>query len=334
MTAIIYVNKAGKDTAGRIAKELEDARMLAYTDFSEEIFHTSGSIVFVGAMGICVRAIAPYIRDKYSDPAVVCVDSTGKNAISVLSGHVGGANELCRRVAACTVATPVITTQSDNTGLWALDTMAKEYGWTVENSKEEINRAIYALVNGKQIGLLLDVRDRGTGTLESTLPENVRLIKNEHDTDGLAIVIAVTYRILDSKVPVVYYRPPVLNLGIGCRHQCNPDGVRDYIYSVMRENGLSPASLKSVSSIDLKKDEKMIGGFGMESNIKSVVFYTSDQLKDIEVPNPSEKVKEVTGVWGSGGKRRHPFFRFRSSPYRKTERETQRRFRLHVCCGS
>lgn len=298
MTTIIYVNKAGKDTAGRIAKELEDARMLGYTDFSEEIFRTSGSIVFVGAMGICVRAIAPYIHDKYSDPAVVCVDSTGKNAISVLSGHVGGANDLCHRVAACTGATPVITTQSDNNGLWALDTIAKENGWTVENSKEEMNRAIYTLVNGKQIGLLLDVRDRGTGILESTLPENVRLIRNEYDTDGLALVIAVTYRFLDCKVPVVYYRPPVLNLGIGCRHQCNPDGVRDYIYSVIKKNGLSPVSLKSVASIDLKKDEKMIGEFGMESNIKNVVFYTSNQLKDIEVPNPSKKVREVTGVCG------------------------------------
>ena len=72
-------------------------------------------------MGICVRTIAPCVKNKYTDPAVVCVDSTGKFAISVLSGHIGGANELTHQVANILGAEPVVTTQSDCTGLWGLD---------------------------------------------------------------------------------------------------------------------------------------------------------------------------------------------------------------------
>ena len=85
------------------------------------------AFVFVGAMGICVRTIAPYIKDKHEDPAVVCVDSLGLNAISVLSGHVGGANDLARDIAAMIGAREVITTQSDNAGLWQLDMLEARF---------------------------------------------------------------------------------------------------------------------------------------------------------------------------------------------------------------
>ncbi len=80
-------------------------------------------------MGICVRTIAPCVKNKYTDPAVVCVDSTGKFAISVLSGHIGGANELTHQVANILGAEPVVTTQSDCTGLWGLDTLPQRFGW-------------------------------------------------------------------------------------------------------------------------------------------------------------------------------------------------------------
>lgn len=91
-------------------------------------------------MGICIRAIAPHIEDKHKDPAVVCVDSTGRYAVSVLSGHIGGANGLTRYVASILGAEPVITTRSDRTGLWALDTLGKKYGWqTVPAESSDMN---------------------------------------------------------------------------------------------------------------------------------------------------------------------------------------------------
>ncbi len=90
------------------------------------------TIIFIGAMGICVRMIAPLVGNKHVDPAVVCVDSMGRYAVSVLSGHVGGGNELCRRVARILGAEAVVTTQSDNADLWALDLLADKYGWVTD----------------------------------------------------------------------------------------------------------------------------------------------------------------------------------------------------------
>ena len=99
------------------------------TDFPARWAERPSDLVFIGALGICVRAIAQAVGSKYDDPAVTCVDSGGRHAIAVLSGHVGGANELTRRVARILGTSPVITTQSDGEGLWTLDTLARQFGW-------------------------------------------------------------------------------------------------------------------------------------------------------------------------------------------------------------
>lgn len=117
-----------------------------------DLFLKVDAIVFIGAMGICVRCIAPYIMDKHTDPAVVCIDSTGKYIIPVLSGHIGGANELSKELAQLLGGNAIVTTQSDNTGLWALDTLAEKFGWSVvaddlTDSENAMNTCIAAFVN-------------------------------------------------------------------------------------------------------------------------------------------------------------------------------------------
>ena len=109
------INEAGEKLASIIEKE--------------SLRFDGEAVVFIGALGICVRKILPMVNDKYTDPAVICIDSTGRYVIPVLSGHVGGANELSRQIAKVIGAEAVVTTQSDNTGLWALDTLAKRFGW-------------------------------------------------------------------------------------------------------------------------------------------------------------------------------------------------------------
>ena len=95
--AIIQISEAGKKIADILQREL-GAQSIQRTDVGKQ-WNQFDAFVFIGAMGICVRTIAPYINDKHSDPAVVCIDSLGKNVISVLSGHVGGANDLTREIA-------------------------------------------------------------------------------------------------------------------------------------------------------------------------------------------------------------------------------------------
>ena len=304
MTLIIYVSPKGKETAETIARELPDTSTVAHKALSRQQLDESRAIIFIGALGICVRTIAPIVSDKYTDPAVVCVDSTGRHAISVLSGHVGGANDLCRRVASILGAEPIITTQSDVSGTWSLDTMPQRFGWTPEGGKGRMNGAIFSLVNGESVGLLLDISDDGTREMERTLPSNVTMLErpaqpgDEIKADGLRYVIAVTPYVYSCKVPVLYLRPHVLDMGIGCRKKCPVDGVAEHIVQTFKNCHISPLSLRSISTIELKKDEPLISSLSEAFNIGEANIYPADALADISVPNPSEKVHDVTGIWG------------------------------------
>lgn len=297
---IIYVSPKGEELAKVICGELSETSIESHGKVTAETFANCQGIIFIGALGICVRTILPLVKNKYEDPAVVCVDSTGKYAISVLSGHIGGGNELCRRVARILGAEAIVTTQSDNTDLWALDTLAAKYDWTTEAGKEQMNNSIFRFVNGEPTGLLLDVKDKGTDELLRTLPENVRVISDIDDCEGLRLIIVVTPYIYGNKegVAVLNYHPRVLNLGIGCRKDCNPDGVGLHIVSRMIESGISPLSLRSLSTIELKKDERLVAELAHQFSLRETKIFSAESLSDIEVPNPSEKVKEVTGVWG------------------------------------
>lgn len=299
-TLILNVTAAGGSIASAIAAELAHSDVVMLKEWNRILPEGCTEVVFVGALGICVRALGHLVKDKYTDPAVVCVDSTGKYAISVLSGHVGGANELTRRVAAIVGATPVITTQSDNEGLWALDTLAKEYGWIADASRVEMNKAIYRFVNGEKTALILDVKDRGTSSLSRTMPPNVILVNGiDAVPSDTSLIIAVTpYIYGKTDIPVLYFRPRVLELGVGCKKGRSPEGVYEQISSALVTNGISPLSVRNIATIELKKDEPLMASLASEFGADGVKIYSADKLKDIEVPNPSEKVREVTGVWG------------------------------------
>lgn len=298
MNHIIYLNEAGRQVADRLATELKDYRPVHIKDFGKDLFGDGGALIFIGALGICVRMIAPYIKDKHTDPAVVCVDSVGRNAISVLSGHIGGANGLCSEVARILGANPVITTQSDNTGYWALDTLSRRFGWICEADRMEMNRAVATLVNGEPVALLLDIRDNGTDTLEESLPSNVKVIKHIEEAEGCRMVIAVSPYIYHTDLPVLYFRPRVLTLGVGCRRDCASKGVSSYIGRCLLDHGIAPSAVRTVATIDIKKDEAVVAELAEWSDVRSCEVYSPDELKDIRVPNPSRKVLEVTGVAG------------------------------------
>ena len=252
-------------------------------------------LVFIGALGICVRSIAPCIHSKYTDPAVVNIDSTGKHVISVLSGHVGGANELTRRLASILGAAPVITTQSDNNDLWALDTIHERFEGWIPEPVGPMNEIIYKFVNRRPVALLLDIQDSGTRNLERTAPPHVDIYNSfqEIDQNRYEALIIVSPFIYPVVIPPLYYRPHVLSLGFGCRENCDPSGIREYITARLIEAGISPTSLTNLATIDIKKDEPVVDLL-THSLILSMDSYSPDELRDITVPNPSEKVREVT----------------------------------------
>lgn len=294
--SIIPISDSSRVLAERILASYPEAKILPFGSFSKEVFHESSSLVFVGAMGICVRSIAPFAEDKHTDPAVVCIDSTGKYVIPVLSGHIGGANDLSKELANLLGAEAIITTQSDNANLWALDTLGKKYDWTL--IVKDSNAAISTFVNGKPTALLLDIRDKGTDYLERTVPSHVSIFYSfeaipQQDYELLMIVSPQQY---DTSIPTITYIPKVLHLGMGCRKdmQGDPTVVYEHIKDVLRDKRLYPEALADVNTIDLKKCEPVLTllAYGvMECPFHT---YTSEELKDIPVPNPSEKVLEVT----------------------------------------
>ena len=294
--SIIPISDSSRVLAERILASYPEAKILPFGSFSKEVFHESSSLVFIGAMGICVRSIAPFAEDKHTDPAVVCIDSTGKYVIPVLSGHIGGANDLSKELANLLGAEAIITTQSDNTNLWPLDTLGKKYDWTL--IAKDSNAAISTFVNGKPTALLLDIRDKGTDYLERTVPSHVSIFYSfeaipQQDYELLMIVSPKQY---DTYIHTITSIPKVLHLGMGCRKdmQGDPTVVYEHIKDVFRDKRLYPEALADVNTIDLKKCEPVLTllAYGvMECPFHT---YTSEELKDIPVPNPSEKVLEVT----------------------------------------
>ncbi|MEG0518522.1 MAG: precorrin-4 C(11)-methyltransferase [Bacteroidales bacterium] len=304
--AIIVISERGMFVAEKIEKELKGELCIVLPgERGESIDHFIGmhfndysAFIFIGAMGICVRSIAPYCKDKHTDPAVIVVDSTGKYVIPVLSGHIGGANVLAKEIAAMLGADPVITTQSDNTGMWALDTLGARYGWETFTNGEGMNKPIAIYVNGGRTALLLDIKSDATAWMERTKGETVEVFYHFADipADQFELIVAVTPYLYMSEIPMVTFVPKVLHLGVGCRKGCDKDGVYEAIYESITNNGLNPAAIASVSTIHLKKDEPLLKELG--ERVGCLTIYSAQELKDIEVPNPSKKAFEVTGVYG------------------------------------
>ena len=294
--AIIQISEAGNNIASTIRRELGGS-LIQRTEVGKK-WKQYDAFIFIGAVGICVRTIAPFIKDKHEDPAVVCVDSMGLNAISVLSGHIGGANNLTRDIAAMIGAREVITTQSDNAGLWALDTFAERFNWAIA-SDDDMNKCIYAFVNREPTALLMEICDEGTDYLEKTLPEHVTIVKSleEVDPQKFKLVILVTPYNLCAPYGVLelHFVPMIAALGFGLAH--HPDDyeeIYDEIDEAMSQIGVLPC-YKRYCTIDVKQDEEfcamLVDDLGEE-----LVFYTAEELAKVEVPNPSKTVQKHVGT--------------------------------------
>lgn len=218
--AIIIASDQGAETARTIRREMPNSEIFSSIEregctpidsiatFTAVHFHDFDALLFIGALGICVRTIAPCIQSKYKDPAVINIDAVGKHVIPVLSGHVGGANELAKRIAGIIGGEAIITTQSDNTNLWALDTLDRQFGWKAEKT-HPMNEIIAAFVNKRPTALLLDIRDKGTNYMEHTCPEHVELFYRFEDVpqECFHLLIAVTPRIYNFSIPTLIFRP-------------------------------------------------------------------------------------------------------------------------------
>ena len=295
--AIIQISETGHEIAQTLAREFGGI-VISRQEVGKR-WKDFDAFVFIGAMGICVRTIAPYIKDKHEDPAVVCVDSMGLNAISVLSGHIGGANDLAREVAAVIGAREVITTQSDNAGLWALDTFEQQFGWPIASNIEDMNDCIFAFVNREPTALLLEVHDEGTDFLEQTKPDHVTVIHDLTEADPrkfkLLIIISPFIRNAPDGMLELHFAPMVGTIGFGLAHHPEDyEEIYDEIDEAFAERGVLPCAHR-YCTIDVKADEPFVEMLQDEYE-EEVLFFTADELAKVEVPNPSATVQKHVGT--------------------------------------
>ena len=297
-TAIVEVTHSG-GIARLLAREMADSRVIALDDVAAWWRERRATgFVFVAAMGICVRTIAPLIDNKEVDPAVVCVDAMGRNVVSVTAGHEGGANALTRRVAQIVGAHAVVTTLSDCKGTWALDTLQREWGWEalVVGNKNSI---ISLFVEGRSTALLVEARDRGTDWMGAHLPGNVTVVETAAAITAGDYAIAVVVSPFvhgDIAVPYVQYIPKTVVLGVGLAHAAGPPGrVCREITGALRSGGIYPEAVGAIATIDKKSGEPALQTIAGMTGAE-ITYYTAEELSRVAVPDASETVRRLMGT--------------------------------------
>lgn len=253
-------------------------------EMTREEFGKSDALIFFGAAGIAVRCIAPCISHKSTDPAVLEVDEAGRFCIPLLSGHMGGANELARWAAKKLGAMPVITTATDLEGRFAVDDFARKNGLVLTdwNAAKEISVRI---LEGEHIGIWTDL------PLEGELPEELWLAQNRREAK-----IWICDRILEGETLILQLIPRTILVGIGCRKNTAKEQIGTAVEECLDLAGVRKEAVRAFASIDLKKEEAGICDYCRERNIPFWTF-SKEELEAVQGSKAgSDFVREITGV--------------------------------------
>ena len=274
-----------KYAAGYGLKELEQP----LRDWTGEMFQQMDGILFIGATGIAVRSIAPFVQSKTKDPAIVVMDEKGVFAISLMSGHLGGANELAGVLANLTGAIPVITTATDVNGRFAVDVFARKNGLYISSMKyaKEISADV---LDEKKIGLYSDFPVIGK------IPEELEVWDAENVFEGVNGICVSLYENKEPYKQTLHLIPKVLVVGVGCKKGTAAELILEKIEKVLKQYHISVKSICMLASIDLKAGE---AGLIQTARDLDVEFrtYSAEELKKVKGDyTESAFVASVTGV--------------------------------------
>lgn len=253
-------------------------------------------LVLVGAVGIAVRALAPHLRGKGRDPAVVVVDDGGRFAVPLLGAHAAGANALAERLARALGATPVLTTAAEAAGLPPLESVGREQGWRVEASPGALARAMGALLGGEPVGAYCDPG----WALPPALADRVEPVARLEDLGRgrFAAVLAVTDRDPGDapwRARAVLYRPPSLAVGVGCVRGTGEAELAEAVRAALAGAGLAQASVAVLATVDRKRDEPGLRALAARWGLPLRCFPAAE-LAGVRVPNPSAYVERTLGT--------------------------------------
>ena len=286
--AVLSFSDQGAATAEKVASFLrEEYEVELYrprgtlSELTAELFGRVDALIFVGACGIAVRAIAPHVAAKTTDPAVLVLDERALHVISLLSGHIGGANALCWKLAAALETDAVITTATDVNKRFSVDAWAARQGLHISSMK--IAKLYSAAILKRDLPFYTDL------PIDGALPSGV------YYGDAGAIGAAVSYRNVSPFKNTLLLTPEVLHIGIGCKRDTPEERIAAAVDAVFAEHGLDPAAVAQLASIDVKSDEAGLLTFAADRN-RPIRFYTAEQLR--AVPGEFTASRFVAGTVG------------------------------------
>lgn len=268
-------------------------------------FHDYDCHIFVVSVGAVVRMIAPLLQSKKTDPAVVCVDDARQFAVALLSGHVGRGNVYTERVAAILGALAVVTTASDVNGTLTVDILGRDLGWTLADPDFNVTRGCAAVVNEAPVCVVQETGEHGWWPADKALPKGVVLRHRLEDVDPAAyeILLLISDRLLERShfahhANAVTYRPKSLVIGVGCDRHSPIDMVERGIRQLIEKAGLAFASIGTLASIEVKRDEPCLNALA-ERHGWQLAFFSADELDQVTaIRNPSDIVLRHVGTRG------------------------------------
>lgn len=297
--AIFAYSRQGCRTARKIMPYFPEAEIKAYTmerfiekgfspicrptkPFYGELFNWADALIFIASCGIAVREIAAHVRDKQTDPAVICIDELGSFVIPLLSGHIGGANKMALQIADQLKATPVITTATDINKRFSVDTWAAGNGFVIDNIQHV--KMVSAAILERNIPLCCDF------PILTDYPNGV--VSGESGKLGICIS-------WQKKTPfeqTLRLIPKILHLGIGCRKGITDTAIDEALKMVLDQNRIDIRAIKCVASIDLKAEEAGLLKY-CQDNGWPLIFYSAKELQAVQGEfTPSEFVQGITGL--------------------------------------
>ena len=271
-------DRCGRKIAGQLAGANMDAALypvadrrdgMKIRDVVKSSFDDQIPILFIGAMGICVRLIAPFVKDKLEDIPVLVMDEKAEHIIPVLSGHVGGANRLAERIAAWTGAEAVLTTATDVQGVFAVDVWAAEQGLSICN-RDGIRKVSAKLLAGETATMA--VQDDRYEIGENGLPEGIALVPWGREADIRVAEIANGWH--DALLRLC---PRHFVLGIGCKRGVSEERLQEFTQRVAEREGIPWKEIAAVATIDRKADEEGLAAFCRRNRLP-LVTYSAKQL--------------------------------------------------------
>ena len=285
--AYLAFTEKGRSLAEKLAEQLPGSVTRcghggpSLADWTEQQFAHADALIFVGAVGIAVRAIAPHCKSKATDPAVVVVDECGHFAVPILSGHLGGANDLAREISALCGAVPVITTATDVHGVFAVDEWAKHQDCRVLEP-ERIKRVSGKILTGSSVSYWSEFPISGSAPA-GAIPAQAQ--------DGSDFAVT-----LFPSGTALHLIPRIGVLGIGCKRGTSSEQLESAFAAFCSQHGLAPESIVSAASIDLKQNEAGLLEFCKKHNW-NIPFFSAGQLRAVPGTfTPSTFVQNVTGV--------------------------------------